>query len=204
MVGEDVVVGGTLGEKDTKKPNRKSSQMPNLSEGDAGLSKDEVDEMEEKLNDVVRRITEEASGLEKVFDTAVVGRSLGEKVGEKPIRKSSIGFSKGDRRLSFDSKKELNDVARKVPGGKSGSGKITEKAKVGRSFGEKDGRKPDRKRSLTPNLAEGGKCLSGQSIEVLGDRLVVQALMAAKRCPWMQSKRKYSFGLQSSKKITKS
>lgn len=227
--------------EETKLEKPMSSDVPDLVRADrlcgteGSDSDSKVEEMEEeKLNEVVRRITEGASSQGKNIKHAVVERflgekngetlvkkslsgkdgenrrkGLGEKDGEKPVRKSLTNFSKDGRRFSspvrLEPKKELNNAMRRgsTEGG-SGSGKIVKNSVVGRSLDGKDGKKTGGKRSFVPDLVEGSRSQKSQPVEVRYERLIVQALMAAKRCPWMQGKGKGSVGSRSRFKKLKS
>ncbi|KAK8936370.1 hypothetical protein KSP39_PZI013713 [Platanthera zijinensis] len=238
-ITEEDVVGKSVCENDLQKPNRTSSHVRDLAQAgrlcstEGSDSNNEVEEMEEKLNEVVRRITEGVSSQGKVTTNAVIGRflgekngekfikksysekdgensrkGLGEKDGEKPVRKSLTNFLKDGKRFSspasLEPKKELNSVTRRFPEGGSDSGKIAKNFVVGRSLDEKNGKKTGGKRSFVPDLVKGGRSQKSQLVEVRHERLVVQALMAAKRCPWMQGKGKGSIGSQPRRKKLKS
>ncbi|XP_028551487.1 uncharacterized protein LOC110111310 isoform X2 [Dendrobium catenatum] len=215
---ENTLVGKSLGGKDGEKHDKKSSLMPDFVKDGKRVSRPEglvvmnkIGKTEEELNDVVRRTSKEGSGLGKVLKNDVLRKSLGGKDGEKPNEKRSLmpHFVKDGRRFYRPersehmkkvegTKEKLNNVVRKISKEGNGFGKILGSDIVGRSSCEKDGKKPNGKRSLMP--VESGRSEGSQLLEVRGERLIVQALMAAKRCPWMQGKGRGSIGLQSGQK----
>lgn len=209
-ISENALVGESFGGRDGEKPNRNSSVTPDFVKDGKSLcrpegseTKNKIEEIEEKLTDILRRTSKEGSRLGKVFKNTAVGKSLGGKNGVKPDRKSSLtpDFVKGGGRFGRpersetrnkdeNMKEKLNNDARRIANERNGLGKVLESD-------EKDDKKPNRKRALAPDLAENGRSEEGQLLEVRGDRLIVLALMAAKKCPWMQGKGKSSIVLQS-------
>ncbi|XP_020581106.1 uncharacterized protein LOC110025150 [Phalaenopsis equestris] len=196
---ESDLVGKSLGGNDGEKANRKRSVLPDFVRDGKGFCRAEGSESENRIETMEEGLTEVVSRTSK---KPVVEKSLGDKDGEKPDRKSSRTpeFVKDgeslhsperseSKKVVEETKKKLNNAVRKISKEGDVLGKILVDDVGGKPLGEKDGKKSNRKRSLMPDAAAKVGSEGGQSFEVRGDRLIVLALMAAERCPWMQGER---------------